>query len=73
MKLAIGIKVTRNFPSDVFLQDRKRQYDLLKLERDFQKQANVLRRKAEEVGSQYLLQTPDRFPNVCKMWLEVAI
>lgn len=32
-----------------FLQDRKRQYELLKLERDFQKQANVLRRKTEEV------------------------
>ncbi len=31
------------------LQDRKRQYELLKLERDFQKQANVLRRKTEEV------------------------
>ncbi|MEQ2168338.1 hypothetical protein GOODEAATRI_013311, partial [Goodea atripinnis] len=29
--------------------DRKRQYELLKLERDFQKQANVLRRKTEEV------------------------
>lgn len=33
----------------IFLQDRKRQYELLKLERDFQKQANVLRRKTEEV------------------------
>lgn len=32
-----------------FSQDRKRQYELLKLERDFQKQANVLRRKTEEV------------------------
>lgn len=31
------------------MQDRKRQYELLKLERDFQKQANVLRRKTEEV------------------------
>lgn len=31
-------------------QDRKRQYELLKLERDFEKQANVLRRKTEEVG-----------------------
>lgn len=30
-------------------QDRKRQYELLKLERDFEKQANVLRRKTEEV------------------------
>lgn len=30
-------------------QDRKRQYELLKLERDFQKQASVLRRKTEEV------------------------
>ncbi|NXD11940.1 KIF4 protein, partial [Nothocercus nigrocapillus] len=29
-------------------RDRKRQYELLKLERDFQKQANVLRRKTEE-------------------------
>ncbi|KAK0136488.1 Chromosome-associated kinesin KIF4 [Merluccius polli] len=29
-------------------KDRKRQYELLKLERDFQKQANVLRRKTEE-------------------------
>lgn len=32
------------------LQDRKRQYELLKLERDFQKQANILRRKTEEVS-----------------------
>nr|XP_038040205.1 chromosome-associated kinesin KIF4A isoform X2 [Anas platyrhynchos] len=32
-------------------RDRKRQYDLLKLERDFQKQANVLRRKAEEAAA----------------------
>lgn len=32
-------------------QDRKRQYEMLKLERDFQKQANILRRKTEEVGS----------------------
>lgn len=32
------------------LQDRKRQYEMLKLERDFQKQANVLRRKTEEVS-----------------------
>lgn len=31
-------------------QDRKRQYEMLKLERDFQKQASVLRRKTEEVG-----------------------
>lgn len=31
------------------LQDRKRQYEMIKLERDFQKQANVLRRKTEEV------------------------
>ncbi|KFO29757.1 chromosome-associated kinesin KIF4A [Fukomys damarensis] len=29
-------------------QDRKRQYELLKLERNFQKQASVLRRKTEE-------------------------
>ncbi|OCT65724.1 hypothetical protein XELAEV_18041964mg [Xenopus laevis] len=32
-------------------KDRKRQYELLKLERDFQKQANVLRRKTEEAAS----------------------
>ncbi|CAN2391879.1 Belongs to the TRAFAC class myosin-kinesin ATPase superfamily. Kinesin family [Pristimantis euphronides] len=32
-------------------RDRKRQYELLKLERDFQKQANVLRRKTEEAGT----------------------
>uniref|UniRef100_A0A672IDG6 Kinesin family member 4 n=1 Tax=Salarias fasciatus TaxID=181472 RepID=A0A672IDG6_SALFA len=31
-------------------KDRKRQYELLKLERDFQKQASVLRRKTEEVS-----------------------
>ncbi|KFQ41747.1 PREDICTED: chromosome-associated kinesin KIF4A [Nestor notabilis] len=31
--------------------DRKRQYELLKLERDFQKQANVLRRKTEEAAA----------------------
>jgi len=37
------------------LQDRKRQYELLKLERDFQKQANVLRRKTEEVRPPGLL------------------
>ncbi|NXO03497.1 KIF4 protein, partial [Rhinopomastus cyanomelas] len=29
-------------------RDRKRHYEMLKLERDFQKQANVLRRKTEE-------------------------
>ncbi|KPP65238.1 chromosome-associated kinesin KIF4-like [Scleropages formosus] len=29
-------------------KDRKRQYEMLKLERDFQKQASVLRRKTEE-------------------------
>uniref|UniRef100_A0A8D3BW45 Kinesin motor domain-containing protein n=1 Tax=Scophthalmus maximus TaxID=52904 RepID=A0A8D3BW45_SCOMX len=34
-----------------FSQDRKRQYELLKLERDFQKQANVLRRKTEEAAA----------------------
>lgn len=33
-------------------QDRKRQYELLKLERDFEKQANVLRRKTEEASPQ---------------------
>ncbi|MEE6508535.1 hypothetical protein FKM82_021704 [Ascaphus truei] len=32
-------------------KDRKRQYELLKLERDFQKQANILRRKTEEAGT----------------------
>lgn len=32
-----------------WVQDRKRQYEMLKLERDFQKQASVLRRKTEEV------------------------
>ncbi|NXL34553.1 KIF4 protein, partial [Glaucidium brasilianum] len=32
-------------------RDRKRQYELLKLERDFQKQANVLRRKTEEAAA----------------------
>ncbi len=37
------------------LQDRKRQYELLKLERDFQKQASVLRRKTEEVRPLHLL------------------
>ncbi|XP_018427640.1 PREDICTED: chromosome-associated kinesin KIF4A [Nanorana parkeri] len=32
-------------------RDRKRQYELLKLERDFQKQASVLRRKSEEAAT----------------------
>ncbi|XP_053121421.1 chromosome-associated kinesin KIF4-like [Hemicordylus capensis] len=32
-------------------RDRKRQYELLKLEQDFQKQATVLRRKAEEAAA----------------------
>ncbi|KAM4547128.1 kinesin family member 4 [Fundulus diaphanus] len=32
-------------------KDRKRQYELLKLERDFQKQANILRRKTEEAAA----------------------
>ncbi|XP_070810072.1 chromosome-associated kinesin KIF4A [Pituophis catenifer annectens] len=32
-------------------QDRKRQYELVKLEQDFQKQATVLRRKAEEAAA----------------------
>uniref|UniRef100_A0A668ASP3 Kinesin family member 4 n=1 Tax=Myripristis murdjan TaxID=586833 RepID=A0A668ASP3_9TELE len=32
-------------------KDRKRQYELIKLERDFQKQANVLRRKTEEAAA----------------------
>ncbi|TNN86865.1 Chromosome-associated kinesin KIF4 [Liparis tanakae] len=32
-------------------KDRKRQYELLKLERDFSKQANVLRRKTEEAAA----------------------
>lgn len=57
----------------ISLQDRKRQYELLKLERDFQKQANVLRRKTEEVRSQYLLETPDQFLKVYKVWSEVVI
>ena len=76
MKLAIGTNVTCDFSiclNIISLQDRKRQYELLKLERDFQKQANVLRRKTEEVRSQYLLETPDQFLKVCKVWLEVVI
>ncbi|XP_062994479.1 chromosome-associated kinesin KIF4A [Elgaria multicarinata webbii] len=32
-------------------RDRKRQYELVKLEQDFQKQATVLRRKAEEAAA----------------------
>ncbi|KAL1790902.1 chromosome-associated kinesin KIF4A [Sigmodon hispidus] len=32
-------------------QDRKRRYELIKLERDFQKQSNVLRRKTEEAAA----------------------
>ncbi|EMP40041.1 Chromosome-associated kinesin KIF4 [Chelonia mydas] len=32
-------------------RDRKRQYELLKLERDFQNQANILRRKTEEAAA----------------------
>ncbi|XP_043830521.1 chromosome-associated kinesin KIF4A isoform X2 [Dromiciops gliroides] len=32
-------------------RDRKRQYELLKLEKDFQKQSNVLRRKTEEAAA----------------------
>ncbi|XP_069468552.1 chromosome-associated kinesin KIF4A isoform X2 [Ambystoma mexicanum] len=32
-------------------KDRKRQYELLKLERDFQKQTSVLRRKTEEAAA----------------------
>lgn len=32
-------------------KDRKRQYEMMKLERDFQKQANVLRRKTEEAAA----------------------
>uniref|UniRef100_A0A3P9LEZ8 Kinesin family member 4 n=2 Tax=Oryzias latipes TaxID=8090 RepID=A0A3P9LEZ8_ORYLA len=32
-------------------KDRKRQYEMIKLERDFQKQANVLRRKTEEAAA----------------------
>ncbi|XP_058845018.1 chromosome-associated kinesin KIF4 isoform X1 [Acipenser ruthenus] len=32
-------------------KDRKRQYEMLKLERDFQKQATVLRRKTEEAAA----------------------
>lgn len=49
-----------DFSSCFSLQDRKRQYELLKLERDFQKQANVLRRKTEEVRSQHLLGIPNQ-------------
>ncbi|TRZ04719.1 hypothetical protein HGM15179_022388 [Zosterops borbonicus] len=41
-------------------KDQKRQYELLKLERDFQKQANVLQRKTEEVRSQHLLEIPNQ-------------
>ncbi|KAK2083360.1 Chromosome-associated kinesin kif4a [Saguinus oedipus] len=33
------------------MDDRKRQYELLKLERNFQKQSNVLRRKTEEAAA----------------------
>uniref|UniRef100_A0A2K5PBT7 Kinesin family member 4A n=1 Tax=Cebus imitator TaxID=2715852 RepID=A0A2K5PBT7_CEBIM len=36
---------------DVNQADRKRQYELLKLERNFQKQSNVLRRKTEEAAA----------------------
>ncbi|XP_036379797.1 kinesin family member 4 [Megalops cyprinoides] len=32
-------------------KDRKRQYEMVKLERDFEKQANVLRRKTEEAAA----------------------
>ncbi|XP_076777013.1 chromosome-associated kinesin KIF4A-like [Arvicanthis niloticus] len=32
-------------------QDRKRRYELVKLERDFQKQSNVLRRKTQEAAA----------------------
>ncbi|XP_060038819.1 chromosome-associated kinesin KIF4A isoform X2 [Erinaceus europaeus] len=32
-------------------RDRKRQYELLKLERNFEKQANILRRKTEEAAA----------------------
>ncbi|XP_077053410.1 kinesin family member 4 [Siphateles boraxobius] len=32
-------------------KDRKRQYEMIKLERDFQKQANILRRKTEEAAA----------------------
>lgn len=59
-----------DFSSCFSLQDRKRQYELLKLERDFQKQANVLRRKTEEVRSQHLLETPQPIPKVCQVGLE---
>ncbi|KAL0588953.1 Chromosome-associated kinesin KIF4B [Plecturocebus cupreus] len=42
--------------------DRKRQYELLKLERNFQKQSNVLRRKTEETG----------FCSCCPGWSAMA-
>ncbi|KAG8008289.1 Chromosome-associated kinesin KIF4 [Nibea albiflora] len=41
----------RQWKSKKDREDRKRQYELLKLERDFQKQANVLRRKTEEAAA----------------------
>lgn len=61
------------FVLTISLQDRKRQYELLKLERDFQKQANVLRRKTEEVRSGYPPEPPKPFLEVCKVQLEVVI
>lgn len=60
------------FVLTISLQDRKRQYELLKLERDFQKQANVLRRKTEEVRSAYPPETPKPFLDVCRVQLEVV-
>lgn len=63
MQLATAVQMTNNFLhlGCVSLQDRKRQYELLKLERDFQKQASVLRRKTEEVRSHCLLETAGWF------------
>ncbi|PKU31140.1 hypothetical protein llap_18556 [Limosa lapponica baueri] len=55
LKEALAKKMTQNDsqlePIQFQYQDRKRQYELLKLERDFQKQANVLRRKTEEAAA----------------------
>lgn len=77
VELAMAIKMTHNFLhlACISLQDRKRQYELLKLERDFQKQASVLRRKTEEVRSHYLLETADCFQMsakcVWRLWWDV--
>ena len=39
------------YKSIFFLQNRKRQFELVKLERDFNNQKNVLQRKTEEVAA----------------------